>query len=154
MMMLFSILPVVLCIAMLDGRPPSFSQMVARAPHAVLHLEVADTSVKREYGLMYRSSLLSHHGMVFVFSFDGLQAFWMKNTLIGLDMIFVGSDARVRSVQANVPRSTLRMAESSVARRSGSAKFVLELPAGEAQSDGLVPGAPIVGIRTLQAKVP
>ncbi len=111
-----------------------------RAPGAELSLEVAGTEAQREYGLMNRTFLLRHHGMLFVFAQDEPVSFWMKNTLIALDMVFVSSNGRVESVAARVPASTLRTPDSNVARRSGFAKYVLELPAGEAAADGLSAG--------------
>lgn len=128
--------------------PPAVS---VRAPKATLRMEVADTPKKREIGLMYRRSLPAHTGMVFVFSTDSIVGFWMKNTLIPLDMVFIGSDGVVRAVYANVPSSTLQTPESKIARRSGEGKFVFELPPGEAAKDGLVPGALVAGVQKLSA---
>jgi len=128
--------------------PPAVS---VRAPKATLRMEVADTPKKREIGLMYRRSLPAHTGMVFVLSTDSIVGFWMKNTLIPLDMVFIGSDGVVRAVYANVPSSTLQTPESKIARRSGEGKFVFELPPGEAAKDGLVPGALVAGVQKLSA---
>ncbi|MBC5815138.1 MAG: DUF192 domain-containing protein [Candidatus Eremiobacteraeota bacterium] len=128
--------------------PPAVS---VQAPKATLRMEVADTPKKREIGLMYRRSLPAHTGMVFVFSTDSIVGFWMKNTLIPLDMVFIGSDGVVRAVYANVPSSTLQTPESKIARRSGEGKFVFELPPGEAAKDGLVPGALVAGVQKLSA---
>ena len=130
--------------------PPSFIRIEAHAPKAVLLLEVADTEPKREYGLMFRTALSPHNGMVFVFPGDGRQEFWMKNTLIPLDMVFVGADERVRSVAADVPQSSLQTPDSKVAVRVGRGKFVIELPAGEARADGIHPGSYVRGIGTLK----
>jgi len=128
--------------------PPVVS---VQAPKAALRLEVADTPKTREVGLMYRRSLLAHTGMVFVFRTDSIVGFWMKNTLMPLDMIFISSDGVVRAVYANVPASTLQTPESKIARRSGEGKFVFELPPGEAAKDGLVPGARVTGLQNLSA---
>jgi len=140
-----------LVFASLVLNPPHYPPVLVRAPKAILHLEVADTPKERETGLMYRRTLSEHTGMVFVFKTDSLIGFWMKNTLVPLDMVFLGSDGRVRAVFANVPRSTLRMPDAKVARRDGEAKFVLELPAGEAARDGLVPGVRLSELRRFEA---
>ena len=108
------------------------------APNAKLTLEVADTPDAREYGLMYRTALPAHHGMIFVFSHDGQQGFWMKNTLIPLDMIFVRANGTIDSIADNVPAS--KEGDDSVAQRMGHGKYVIELPAGEARRDGLHAG--------------
>ncbi len=76
--------------------------VVVHAPHADLTLEVARTESQREYGLMNRTQLAPHNGMIFVFGGDGPVAFWMKNTLVPLDMVFVAADGTVRRVFANV----------------------------------------------------
>ena len=89
---------------------------------------------------MYRTALGRHTGMIFVFDRDQPVNFWMKNTLIPLDMVFIAADGRVRTVAANVPASTTKTPEDEIARRAGSAKYVLELGAGEASLDGLTPG--------------
>ena len=108
------------------------------APSAKLTLEVADTPQAREYGLMFRTALAKHRGMIFVFSFDGRQGFWMKNTLIPLDMVFVRANGTIDSIADNVPAS--KLGDDNVARRDGEGKYVIELPAGEARRDGLRPG--------------
>lgn len=110
------------------------------APAASIAVEIADTEQKRELGLMYRTSLPRRSGMIFVFDRDQPVYFWMKNTLIPLDMVFAGADGRVRSIAANVPASALHSADEAVARRNGRAKYVLELNGGEASADGLTPG--------------
>jgi len=117
---------------------PVAQTVTVTAPRATLKLEVADTPAAREYGLMFRTHLASHGGMIFVFAFDGPQQFWMKNTLIPLDMIWVRADGTVDSVAANVPAS--RVGDDNVAIRDGHGKYVIELAAGEAQRAGLHPG--------------
>src|SRR5712692_12114200 len=62
------------------------------APRAIVRVEVADSEEKRELGLMYRKQLTADQGMLFVFTEPKQQGFWMKNTAIPLDMIFVGPD--------------------------------------------------------------
>jgi uncharacterized membrane protein (UPF0127 family) len=84
--------------------------------------------------------LPKHAGMVFVFEQDAPITFWMKNTLVPLDMVFVAADGTVRSVAANVPVVPESTADDAIPRRSGTAKFVIELPAGEAAIDGIVTG--------------
>jgi len=67
-----------------------------------VYLEVADTEKKREYGLMNRKSMPKNHGMIFIFPKPEILRFWMKNTLIPLDMIFL-NHGRVVAVIADVP---------------------------------------------------
>src|SRR2546430_16776549 len=86
---------------------------VIRGPGAAVEvsLEVAATPAERERGLMYRTSLAEGRGMLFVFEEDGYQSFWMKNTLIPLDPLFIARDGPVDGIQANAkPLSTANIA--------------------------------------------
>lgn len=113
--------------------------IVLQAPNAKLNLEVADTFNTREYGLMYRTRLEPHGGMIFVFAHDGHQTFWMKNTLISLDMIWVKSNGTIDTIAADVPASSPKTPGESITR-GGYGKYVIELAAGEAQRAGLHSG--------------
>jgi uncharacterized protein len=123
--------------------------IAVHAPNATLTLQIAKTESERELGLMSVTKLPAHTGMVFVFDEDAPIEFWMKDTLVPLDMVFVAADGTVRSVAANVPVVPTDTADDKIPRRSGSAKFVIELPAGEAKLDGIVPGAPLVDLKKL-----
>ncbi|GAC1656439.1 MAG: hypothetical protein NVS9B12_08130 [Vulcanimicrobiaceae bacterium] len=123
------------------------ARMSLHAPKAQLTVEIADTEAKRQVGLMNRTQIAPKTGMIFVFERDALVEFWMKNTLVPLDMVFVSEQGRVRVLWANVPAATLQTPDDRVARRSGFAKYVIELRAGEAAADGLKPGALIPELR-------
>jgi uncharacterized membrane protein (UPF0127 family) len=114
--------------------------VVVHAPHAALTLEVARTDAQREHGLMDRTTVPPHTGMIFVFDRDEPVAFWMKNTLEPLDMIFVAADGTVRRVYANVAVVARSADDEAIPRESGDAKYVIELRAGEAAPDGIAPG--------------
>ena len=120
------------------------------APKATLRLAVADTDRSRERGLMGVAALPAHAGMVFVFAADGPVQFWMKNTLIPLDMVFVSARGTVRSVASWVPTVPGATPDDWIPSRAGVAKYVIELNAGEAAKDGIVPGAKIVGLTRLR----
>ncbi len=120
-----------------------------QAPNARLHLEIADNEAARERGLMFRTKLAPHSGMLFVFQHDDTVTFWMKNTLISLDMVFIGADGRVRTVSPSVPATLADTPDPQVPRRAGRARYVLELRAGEAAGDGLKPGARLEALRAL-----
>lgn len=111
-----------------------------QTPTETLTLEVADTSASREHGLMFRTLVPSGKGMIFVFGADGEQRFWMKNTLVPLDMIFVDADGKITSIAAHVPASTRVTPDDRVAVREGKGKYVIELRAGEAERAGLHSG--------------
>ncbi|HEY4433589.1 MAG TPA: DUF192 domain-containing protein [Candidatus Cybelea sp.] len=113
---------------------------LVHAPKANLTLEVARTEAQRERGLMFRQSLPPHTGMIFVFERDEQIAFWMKNTLIPLDMVFIASDGTVRRVFAGVPVVQANTPEGQIPQEQSRARYVIELPAGEAAADGIAAG--------------
>ena len=121
---------------------------VIRGPGAAVEisLEVAATPAERERGLMYRRSLAEGRGMLFVFDADGNQSFWMKNTLIPLDLLFIARDGTVVGIHANAtPLSTANIAVGKPSR------YVLEVPGGWAARHGISAGARVDfrGVNTL-----
>jgi len=110
----------------------------------VVKVELARTEAEQSKGLMFRTDLAQDRGMLFLFEVPDEHAFWMHNTLIPLDMIFLGEDRAVVGIVPNAtPRTdTLR----SVHKPS---KYVLEVGAGEAALHGVVPGtrAVFLGVR-------
>ncbi len=103
-------------------------------------LEVADDPVERQQGLMWRTALADGQGMLFVFDEDDDHEFWMKNTLIPLDMIFIAREGpgvgRVVGIQADTqPLSTVPVGVGKPSR------WVLEVPAGFSAKRGLEAGA-------------
>ena len=90
-------------------------------------LEVAATPETQQRGLMYRSALADDHGMLFVFPIDSEHEFWMKNTLIPLDMLFIAHDGTIVAIHADAkPLSTAPISVGKVSR------YVLEVPGGYA----------------------
>ena len=95
-------------------------------------VEVADTSTKRELGLQYRRDLAPDRGMIFLFPTESEHAFWMKNTPIPLDMIFINSDGKIVGiVEQAVPFS---LDSRSVPATS---RFVLEINGGLSKRHGI-----------------
>jgi uncharacterized membrane protein (UPF0127 family) len=123
-----------------DGAPVSLAMIDVRGAAKPLALAVASDERTRELGLMCVTRLRPQHGMIFVFDDDSVQEFWMKNTLVPLDMVWVASDGTVTHVAANVPASTRDTPDESVARRRGEGRYVIELPGGEAAIDGIRTG--------------
>ena len=99
-------------------------------------VEVADDGPERAQGLMFRERMAKSAGMLFVYQRPQRASFWMKNTLIPLDMIFVDPQGRVLAVHANaVPGDT-----TSIDGGTG-VKLVLEINGGLAARMGIGPGA-------------
>jgi uncharacterized membrane protein (UPF0127 family) len=116
-----------------------------RGPVALIHtpggtlevaLEVAATPPQRAHGLMYRNALADGRGMLFVFDEDEDHTFWMKNTLIPLDMLFIARDGALVGVHANA--TPLSTASISVGHPS---RYVLEVPGGWAARHDVAAGA-------------
>lgn len=100
--------------------------------------ELAVTNEERARGLMFRERIGSDQGMLFVFEEEGLYPFWMKNTLIPLDILWLGRDRRIVHIAADVPPCTAEPCPNYGPEIPAS--FVLELKAGEARARGLKPG--------------
>jgi uncharacterized membrane protein (UPF0127 family) len=98
-------------------------------------VEIADSAREREYGLMCRRAMAPDRGMLFIFPRSAPQAFWMRNTLIPLDIIYIGADGKVVSIVRNA-----QPLDETSRPSSGPAQFVLELAGGRAAQIGLLPG--------------
>ena len=103
-------------------------------------VEVADDDAERARGLMFRDSLGIEQGMLFIHERAEMQAYWMKNTRIPLDILYFDDARRLVSQQRDVPPCTLGDACPPYPS-AAPARFVLELNAGEARKLGLEDGA-------------
>ena len=111
---------------------------VARAPLRFssgrrIAVDVVDQPAARERGLMFRRKLPGNYGMLFVFPDEMEREFWMKNTWVSLDIVFIGADKKIVRIHERVRPSTEKTADADVARVGGLAQYVLELPAGAAR---------------------
>ena len=109
-----------------------------------LTLELALTNEQRQLGLMYRKSMPETTGMLFVFPNNEKRSFWMKNTYLALDMIFIDESLIVDSIVYNAtPLSTTQRLSK------GNAKYVVELNAGLAKKWSIVPGSKFLSDSTI-----
>lgn len=100
--------------------------------------ELATDEAAREHGLMARTQLGAGHGMLFVFPDSAPRGFWMKNTLIALDILFFDSDRKLVSTQHDVP--PCKADPCPIYPSDGAARYALELPAGTARRIGATRG--------------
>ena len=98
-------------------------------------VEVARTPEEQQLGLMNRASLAPDRGMIFPMEPPRDASFWMKNTRIPLDMIFVRADGRIANIAANTVPLSLEPVPSD-----GPVKAVLEIAGGRAAELGIQPG--------------
>jgi uncharacterized protein len=100
-----------------------------------LSVEIAADAVSQERGLMYRTQLAPDAGMLFDFHQEVRVSFWMKNTPLPLDMVFIKKDGTVSSVEPNaIPYSTAPIPSAEPVRA------VLEINGGRARDLGIKPG--------------
>ncbi len=98
-------------------------------------VELALTDGERQRGLMFREHLDDDAGMLFVFERAKPQSFWMKNTRLALDMIFIGEDGTIAGIVENAEPLTTQSR-----RVPAPSRYVLELLAGSARKRGLAAG--------------
>ncbi len=122
------------------GMPASFASdgglVHIQTPSGLtIHAEVADTPLKRSVGLMYRDYLKKDHGMLFFFNQPQAWSFWMKNTKIALDLIWLDAKKRVTHIERNIPICT-KTDDSCPQYRPNSddATYVLEIAGGTVES--------------------
>ena len=117
-------------------------------------IEVADDAGERSSGLMFRETMADDRGMLFVFEQTQPVGFWMKNTPMPLDLIFIAEDGTVRAVKQGMPLS------EAVISPGEPVRFVLELKAGTAEKAGIVDGKlasshhPAIGTGVREVAVP
>jgi uncharacterized membrane protein (UPF0127 family) len=98
------------------------------------NVEVVESMEDMARGLMYRKSMPSDHGMLFKFSAEGERGFWMRNTLIPLDIIFINPEGAILNIGYGQPLNEEAVTSSGVALN------VLELNHGTASKLGISPG--------------
>lgn len=98
-------------------------------------IEIADTPYERETGLMYRKSLDENHGMLFVFDQEQILSFYMKNTPLSLDLLFINKELEIVHIHKNAtPKDPTAIGSKYPAR------YVLELAAGTCDKNQLQTG--------------
>ena len=112
--------------------------ITASGVHA-FSVELATTEAERERGLMFRKELPEGHGMLFDFHQEQPVSFWMHNTYIPLDMIFIRGDGRILRIAENAQPMSDRLIPSG-----GPVRAVLEVIGGTAGRLGIAPGDRVI----------
>jgi uncharacterized membrane protein (UPF0127 family) len=103
---------------------------------AFFDVEIASTSAQQAKGLMYRRELAEDKGMLFVFSDEAPRSFWMKNTYIPLDIIFISADKKIINIEKALPCETDICPHYA---SQGPAQYVLEINGGLSEKLGIKP---------------
>ncbi len=107
-------------------------------------VEVASTELQRRKGLMYRGKMAEDHGMLFLFAGEEEQSFWMKNTILSLDMVFVSKDWKIVGILDSVPP------QNEVPRKvDGLSQFVVEFGAGVMKKFAVQAGDEVIVVGAL-----
>jgi uncharacterized membrane protein (UPF0127 family) len=114
--------------------PPTISMAIGSKTYS---LELAADDRSRDLGLMNRDHMAADHGMIFIFPEAQEQSFWMKNTPIPLDIVFIDADDKVVSTH------TMKPLDETTTPSDGPAKYAVELNAGELKADGVRKGDPL-----------
>lgn len=102
---------------------------------ATIDVEIADSENRRMLGLMYRQDLEPLQGMLFIFPYEDLQSFWMKDTPLSLDMIFVNGAREIVTIH----RNTTPLSQQNYASTRPT-QFVVEVNAGFTDQYGIREG--------------
>jgi hypothetical protein len=105
-----------------------------------IKIDLVDTPMSREVGLMCVTKMPRTYGMLFVFSQEMGLNFWMKNTLVPLDIVWIGADKKITVIHEKLHESTVDTPDDKVVTAGGRGQFVLELASGEASRRKLKAG--------------
>jgi uncharacterized membrane protein (UPF0127 family) len=122
--------------ALAEACAPGVADLRVGGSEVRFRVEVMDSAEERARGLMFRESLPRFEGMLFVYDAPGPVAFWMRNTLIPLDMLFFDPAGRLSHVHANA-----RPLDETPIPGGDNVLYVLEVNAGLAASLGIEPGS-------------
>lgn len=93
----------------------------------IINVQIADTPLKISRGLMFQENLKENDGMLFVFDKESFQSFWMKNTLIPLDIIFIDKDYKIVDIKNNFEPCKQSVCSSYISKKP--AMYVVEVNA-------------------------
>lgn len=114
-------------------------EIITGKGRASFQVEIAATPAQQRQGLMFRKSLAADRGMLFTYARPQRAAFWMKNTLIPLDILYIAPDGRILSIARNA-----RPHDETPIPSGGVILGVLEIAGGRAAQLGVLPGDRVV----------
>lgn len=115
--------------------PPARIEILTRKGPVSFEVEWAITPMQQQLGLMYRDYLAPDHGMIFDFGTPRATSFWMRNTPLSLDMLFIAADGRITGIHARAEPLSEDLIPSP-----GPVRYVLEIGGGIAQARGIAVG--------------
>ncbi len=137
----FKLLPFLLALQIILGVALGTPNTIAfPESNTYLQVEIADSTSERKKGLMYREELSINEGMLFVFPREEERGFWMKNTLIPLDMIFVDSKGKILNIEEAYPEPNTSDEDLKTYRSEGEARYVIETNSSFAERYNLEAG--------------
>jgi len=119
-------------------KPDDSRKLPIQIKGVVVRVEVANTPTQKGRGLMYRQALSQDEGMLFVYDYEGNNTFWMKNTLIPLDIIWLNSKKEVVHIEHSTP--PCKKSPCPTYSSPYKSQYVLELNGGWAIKNGLAQG--------------
>lgn len=112
-------------------------RLLTEAGEFDVEVEIADSPEEMRKGLMFRESLAEGEGMFFIYANEAILSFWMKNTLIPLDMIFLSRDLKVKHIQHGALPCPSDQTHCPTYSSEEKVKYVLEVPGGYSKKIGL-----------------
>jgi uncharacterized membrane protein (UPF0127 family) len=125
--------------AIAQSGPQKLAAIKLSAGMHVIRAEVAQTAEEHSIGLMFRTSMPTNDGMLFIFDRPGQQCFWMKNTLLPLSVAFVADDGSITNIEAMKPQTLDSHCSTKEVR------YVLEMNDGWFARRGIKPGMKLQG---------
>lgn len=130
---IFSLLVVSLSLYFLFFKNKESNNISLKIKDKTYQVEIASTINQKSKGLSNRSELCSNCAMLFVFNKDKTLPFWMKDTLIPLDLIWINSQYQVVDIQTAQPETETSVTKLKIYKNKELAKYVLETNAGDSQ---------------------
>ncbi len=134
-LLLFSIVAFLLFIAIFNIKQAQENFVIIKGKKIII--ELADSEEERTKGLMFRTSLKENAGMLFTFDQPSTKSFWMKNTLIPLDMVFIDENKRIINIETAQPCAA---DPCQTYMSKGPALYVLEVNAGFTEKNNIKTG--------------